>query len=297
MKCCLLSFLVFLCLLPAYGLGDFIKGSGAVVPSGDSFVKINNNNHPAMPAITGNYQLWVDTLHSSVSLSGSLVNSISDLSPNAYTLTGTGAGAFGHTSLKPTYNSAALNGLPTITLCAGNGGSWLQTTTNFALSGDPTATVFYVVKPKSITKNGGFFGFGNPGAALAAWGMAWNPLLGDTGFSGQWAGGNSWISNSGLNTSWQIIVLSKTPGAINSTVSMQYNSTSLSYTGTPSSSTPNVQSGYPFSIGLWSNYDGDVTYSYVEQDFAAMVVISGSTNISSDILTILQTLNGIYHVS
>lgn len=120
--------------------------------------------------------------------------------------------------------------------------------TDAGLNGNPSFTVFFVYK-KTATTLGNVFGWGNVSAAREVFGV-YDEGVNQLGY--QFAGLTEFnTTNPAVNT-WYLRTARKTPGAINTTLTSTRNSANDA-TGTPSSLTPNISGGFPFSLGTWGN--------------------------------------------
>ena len=120
--------------------------------------------------------------------------------------------------------------------------------TDAGLNGDPSFTVFFVYK-KTDNTLGNAFGWGSINQISAVFGV-YDDGVNEYGY--QFAGLTEFrTTNPAVNT-WYLRTARKTPGAINTTLTSTRNGANDA-TGTPSSLTPNIFGGFPFSLGTWAN--------------------------------------------
>lgn len=124
----------------------------------------------------------------------------------------------------------------------------LATFSNFSETGDADVSVF-VAYQKTASTQGYLFGWGNVFLSLGAFGLYDDGIFTAVAF----AGNNNFILTS-INTSFNLLSILKSTGAINTTTTSRLNRTSNASTG-HSTSTPNIQSN-PFALGRWANFTG-----------------------------------------
>ena len=121
--------------------------------------------------------------------------------------------------------------------------------TDAGLSGNPSFTVFFVYK-KTDTTLGNVFGWGHQSDTPGVFGLY---DIGGALYQGyQFAGTTEFNTTIPAVNTWYLRTARKTPGAINTTLTITRNGANDA-TGTPSSSTPNISGGFPFSLGTWAN--------------------------------------------
>lgn len=167
-------------------------------------------------------------------------------------------------SSRPTVSSASLNGLSTLVF---NGSQFLETSTNFPITGNPAFSI-YCVYLKNTASQGSFVGWGSTGVALAAAGFLDSGSLACFAY----AGANNYNTTTPSSGSWLFFGYTKSPGAINTTSQAYRNGSDVS-TGAHSSSTPSIASA-PLRIGLWADFTGN----RLNGSMAELVIAASNTS-------------------
>lgn len=160
---------------------------------------------------------------------------------------------------QPAYTLNAINGNPAVRFSNDFMSTAVSFGTNNSISGNPAITIVSVHNKTSST-NGSFVGWGDTQNSLSACGL----LDDNASFVGfAFAGGNIARMTAFATSQNFITVLKKPSGAIN-TASRLRNGASVA-TGTPSSSTPNINGNQACVIGRWANFTsntltGDLAY-------------------------------------
>jgi hypothetical protein len=228
----------------------------------------------SLPSISG-LQLWLDasdssTLYDAVT-GGNLVSSggsvarWQDKSGNDYHLS--------ETTNKPTRQIALINGLDAIRFDGST--SILRSSTNFPLTGNAAFSVFAVFR-KTLNTKGHLYGWGDSATSAGATGYY------DDGTYSliAHAGGTNFNLSVGENSTWYVLSVIKSVGAINSTYTVRRNKTSIATSG-HSTSTPNIIS-QPFTLGRWANYDLDGALGYTLQGEVGELIVYNSALSDTD---------------
>jgi len=187
--------------------------------------------------------LWLDAADLSTITIATGVSEWRDKSGNGWNVVQGTAGN------QPDYSLGALNGLNVLTYTSGK---LLQTASNFTvLSGNPSFSTFALYRTTTANAGSVYGWGGNTGSTP----LNSHGLYGDgTNQSYAYAGGNSFAINLVPNNEYGIMTYVKPAGAINVSGSVSFRNGTANNTGTPSSNTPNISSGFPISIGRWADY-------------------------------------------
>ena len=218
---------------------------------------INNINYNVtswLPSLL-NTALWLDASDASTITIATGVSQWNDKSGNSRYLTqATGAN-------QPTISTGSLNNLNTLVF---NGTTqYMTSAASFPITGNPAFSTFIVYKKTNNTE-GNTFGWGSYTASDYGFGLF------DTGAGCGYAFANSNSYNVPAisNNTWQLAEFTKAAGPINTTSTAYLFGTAVS-SGTPASTTPNIQSN-PFCVGIWAN---DITAGYYLQGNIAEVIV------------------------
>jgi hypothetical protein len=133
----------------------------------------------------------------------------------------------------------------------------LTSSANLGLSGDVALTMFCLFSVANITTEYGVISMGDSLQALKVIGL-YLKLHGNGVPSIEYGGGNP-ARFASYTTGWQLIVTSKSPGAINTTSVLWRNGSPQAIGGTPSTNTPNITNS-GLILGVW----GSATFGAVK---------------------------------
>jgi hypothetical protein len=155
-----------------------------------------------------------------------------------------------------TYSTTGLNGGPGL---LGNGSTtYMKSTVNSSITGDPELTYIIVMKPSSTTVDQPLCGFGDSSASGNGFGTY---LVANSYYGIEMGSGNTYKGNQLTTTNPVVMTVRKVSGPLNTSTTIRINGVTLG-TQTASTTTPSIAAA-PLSYGLWNNYTAAVFNGYI----------------------------------
>jgi hypothetical protein len=214
------------------------------------------HNNLFIPSVINGCRLWLDASDSStITKDGSnKVSQWNDKSIYGNNITQSTS------ANQPVFLSNTLNGLPVVSF--GGSNVFMSSAsgfgTNNSLSGPATMTVFYIYK-KTISTNGGVFGWGLTANTLQAFGFYDDGSLSAYAY----AGANNYYTSTPSTATWYLSLYKKAGAAVNTSSAFR-NGVDVSTSG-HSVSNSNINGTASFNLGRWSDYSSNTLNGYIAE--------------------------------